>query len=59
MIKRIFRKHFNCLPWFVCGLYEMLDGSVSAFYFALCWACLLVMIWRFLPIDERMWRNYR
>ena len=48
--KELFWEHFNCIPWFVCGMFNLL-GEVSKFEYALCWICVLILIWMYVPAD--------
>lgn len=37
-------------PWFVCGMFNLL-GEVSKFEYALCWICVLILIWMYVPVE--------
>ena len=43
-LKSILKKHWNCLPWFICGI--MMDGEVTLEQFFLAWVMILWDIWR-------------
>ena len=48
-LRRIFLKHFNCVPWFVVGIQILADGNISRWQYLLCWICTLVLIWVYCP----------
>lgn len=52
-IKRIFWKHWNCIPWFLTGISIMLGGEIKMYHFFLTWLAILVLIWLRLPLDDR------
>ena len=44
-LKSIFKKHWNCLPWFICGIAVMVDGEVTLGQFFLAWVVTLWLAW--------------
>ena len=48
-IKREWNRHWNCVPWFVCGGSILIKGEISRFAYALAWITVLVLIWWKLP----------
>lgn len=52
-IKRIFCKHWNCIPWFFTGTSIMIGGEIKMYHFFLTWLAILVLIWLRLPLDDR------
>ena len=52
-IKRIFCKHWNCIPWFFAGISVMIGGEIKMYHFFLIWLAILVLIWLRLPLDDR------
>ena len=51
-LKEIFEEHYNCLPWFVCGLIELIQGDITRFEFFCIWMALLILIWFRIPVKE-------
>lgn len=51
-IKKIFWKHWNCLPWLLCGISVLVDGQVKMYQYLLVLIALLILIWCKLPIDN-------
>ena len=52
-MKRIFRKHWNCIPWFLTGIAIMAGGEIKKYHFFLTWSIILVLIWFRLPLNDR------
>ena len=52
-MKRIFRKHWNCIPWFLAGIAIMAGGENKMYHFFLTWLIILVLIWFRLPLNDR------
>lgn len=48
-MKRIFNKHWNCLPWIFVGVVNLWFGDISRWDYGLAWFALLIMIWRYMP----------
>lgn len=51
--KELCIRHFNCLPWFVCGLMVMIDGNISRWEYGCLWIAILLLIWWKLPIEVK------
>lgn len=51
-LKAYYYKHWNCLPWFICGLMILIRGNISRFNYGLMWIALLIMMWFFCPTDD-------
>lgn len=49
-IKKLWWKHWNVLPWLVCGGKVLIDGEISRFQYGLALGCILAMIWKFMPV---------
>ena len=45
-------KHWNCLPWFICGLAILIRGNISRFNYGSMWIALLIMMWFFCPTED-------
>lgn len=45
-------KHWNCLPWFICGLMILIRGDISRFNYGSMWIALLIMMWFFCPTED-------
>lgn len=56
-IKKLWWKHWNILPWLVCGMETLIDGEISRFQYGLTWLCVLAMVWKFMPIKYHGDRN--
>ena len=52
-IKKIFRKHWNCLPWGFVGISIIAGGQVEMWHFVIAWLVILFLIWLKLPLDDR------
>lgn len=52
-IKRIFWKHWNCIPWFFSGISIMIGGEIKMYHFLLTWLAILALIWFRLPLNDR------
>lgn len=52
-IKRIFWKHWNCLPWAFAGILTIASGQVKMYHFIIAWLTTLFLIWLRLPLDDR------
>lgn len=52
-IKKMFWKHWNCIPWFLVGISIMLDGEIKIYQFFLTWLAVLALIWLRLSLDNR------
>ena len=48
-IKKMWDRHWNCLPWFVCGLSVFVEGDIGRFEYGLIWMSLLILLWNFCP----------
>lgn len=44
-LKSTFKKHWNCLPWFICGVAVMVDREVTLGQFFLAWVVILWFAW--------------
>lgn len=54
-LKKQWKRHWNCFPWFVCGMTILIKGEIGRFSYALTWITVLVLIWWKLPtvgLDE-------
>lgn len=51
-LKTYYYKHWNCLPWFICGLMILIRGDISRFNYGSMWIALLIMMWFFCPTDD-------
>lgn len=51
-LKRYCDKHWNCLPWFICGIVILLKGNISRYSYGLAWATLLMMLWWYCPTEN-------
>lgn len=49
-IKKLWWKHWNILPWLVCGGMVLIEGEISRTQYGLVWVCNLAMIWRYMPV---------
>ncbi len=49
-IKKLWWKHWNILPWLVCGGMALIKGEISRFQYGLAWVCILAMVWKFMPV---------
>lgn len=52
-INGMFWKHWNCLPWLLCGMSVAIDGEVKIYQYLLVLIALLILIWHKLPLDDR------
>lgn len=51
-LKTYYYKHWNCLPWFICGLMILIRGDISRFNYGSMWIALLIMMWFFCPTED-------
>lgn len=51
-IKHMFWKHWNCLPWLLCGISVLIEGEVEMYQYILVLFVLLMLIWVKLPLDK-------
>lgn len=49
-IKETFEMHWNCLPWLVCGLLNLIVGDISRWTYGLTTAALVIIIWYCCPM---------
>lgn len=48
-LKKAWNRHWNCLPWFVCGLSILIQGDIGRWAYGLAWVTILVMTWHYCP----------
>lgn len=48
-VKRMWARHWNCIPWFVCGLLILIKGNIGRFAYGLTWLSVLVLLWLYCP----------
>lgn len=42
---RMYEKHWNCLPWIVCGATIMIRGDIGRFEYGLAWLAIVLFLW--------------
>ena len=48
-LKEIFDKHWNCIPWFICGMAILIKGDIGRGAYGLTWITVLILLWRYCP----------
>ena len=51
-MKTYYHKHWNCLPWFMCGFSILIKGNISSFNYGAMWIALLIIMWLFCPTED-------
>lgn len=51
-IKQMFRKHWNCLPWLICGVQAAADGDIKMWQYILAVFTIIMLIWWKLPLEK-------